>query len=370
MRVKVGAAPERKADQREMAAQSQREGTHMNLELPTTKSFSEPEEPRAMLTKRELRELSQISTTRSALHIIIEWMLILAAIRVCERFWEPWLYLATIVVIATRQHSLMIMLHEGTHYRLCRNRKINDWVSELVLAWPVLISGRSYRANHFAHHRYLNTDRDPDWVRRRGDQNWVFPKRPREMAGLLLGDLTGLGAVALVKLLRTVASRDTEVPMGFLMARYLYYAGVMTIAFWTGTARLLLLYWFVPLFTCLVCIFRIRSIAEHSALGAERTPYAGTRTTLPSLLERIFLAPNNVNYHLEHHMYPSVPFFRLPKLHALLRAKPEFGQAHITHGYIGVLRECVADADSLVNGETRPKPRDLVLQASTVAGPG
>jgi fatty acid desaturase len=342
----------------------------MNWELPARESFPEPEESRAMLTKRELMELSQISSIRSALHIIIEWILILTAIWACERFWEPWLYLATIVVIATRQHSLMIMLHEGTHYRLCRNRKINDWVSELVLAWPVLISARSYRANHFAHHRYLNTDRDPDWVRRRGDQNWVFPKRPREMAVLLLGDLTGLGAVALVKLLRTVASRDTDVSKGFLMARYLYYAAVMAIAFRTGTAHLLLLYWFVPLFTCLVCIFRIRSIAEHSALGAARTPYAGTRTTLLSFLERIFLAPNNVNYHLEHHLYPSVPFFQLPRLHALLCAKPEFRQAHMTRGYVGVLRECVADADSLAKGEARPRPRDLVLQASTVAGPG
>ena len=342
----------------------------MNLELPTRESSLEPELQRAVLSKRELMELSQISTTRSALRIIIEWMLILIAIRACERFWEPWLYLATIVVIATRQHSLMIMLHEGTHYRLCRNRKINDWVSELVLAWPVLISARSYRTNHFAHHRYLNTDRDPDWARRRGDQNWVFPKRPRELAGLLLGDLTGLGAVALVKLLRTVASRDTDVSKGFLMARYLYYAVIMALAFWTGTVHLLFLYWFVPLFTCLVCIFRIRSIAEHSALGAERTPYAGTRTTLPSFLERIFLSPNNVNYHLEHHLYPSVPFFRLPKLHALLCAKPEFRGAHLTRGYAGVLRECAAGADSFASRRARPKPREAVLQASTVAGSG
>ena len=370
MRIEDGAALARRVAHREKASLCQTEGSDMNWEFPTRESFPAPEEPRAMLTKRELMELSQISTLRSALQIIIEWILILTAIWACERFWEPWLYLATIIVIATRQHSLMIMLHEGTHYRLCRNRKINDWVSELVLAWPVLISARSYRANHFAHHRYLNTDRDPDWVRRRGDQNWVFPKRPREMAVLLLGDLTGLGAVALVKLLRTVASRDTDVSKGFLMARYLFYVAVLAIAFWTGTAHLLFGYWFVPLFTCLVCIFRIRSIAEHSALGLARTPYAGTRTTLTSFLERIFLAPNNVNYHLEHHLYPSVPFFRLPSLHALLCAKPEFREAHMTRGYLGVLRECVDDADSLANGEVRPQPRDLVLQANAVAGPG
>src|SRR5262245_9722379 len=112
MRIEVGDAPERKtADRTRMATLCQRKGTKMNSQLPTRESFPDLEEPKAMLTKHELRELSRISTMRSALHIIIEWMLILAAIRVCERFWEPWLYLATIVVIATRQHSLMIMLH-------------------------------------------------------------------------------------------------------------------------------------------------------------------------------------------------------------------------------------------------------------------
>jgi len=82
----------------------------MNLELPIG-SFPEQEAPRALLTKRELVELSEISSVRSALHIIVEWTLVLIAIGVCQRFWEPWLYLATIAVIATRQHSLMIMLH-------------------------------------------------------------------------------------------------------------------------------------------------------------------------------------------------------------------------------------------------------------------
>jgi fatty acid desaturase len=185
-----------------------------------------------------------------------------------------------------------------------------------------------------------------------------------------VGDLIGLGAVALVKLLRTVASRDTEVSKGFLMARYGYYAAVVAIALWSGTARLIFLYWLVPLFTCLVFIFRIRSIAEHSALEGERTAYAGTRTTLPSFLERIFLAPKNVNYHLEHHLFPSVPFFRLPKLHALLSAQPEFRWAHMTRGYIGVLRECVGDADAPANRETRPNPHELLLEATSAGGPG
>jgi fatty acid desaturase len=109
-----------------------------------------------------------------------------------------------------------------------------------------------------------------------------------------------------------------------------------------GALKGFALYWVIPLFTWLVMIMRIRSIAEHSALENGDAAYAQTRTTRAALLERIFLAPKNVNYHIEHHFFPSVPFHRLPKLHALLLTKPGFSEgAHQTDTYWGVLRESV-----------------------------
>jgi fatty acid desaturase len=328
----------------------------MNTASPADRSeaFSSDESAQRnpiTLGKKDLLELSRITPLRSSIHIIVEWGLIVATIYLCERRGSLALYLAAIVWIATRQHALMILLHEGTHYRLFRNRKVNDWISELVLAWPVLISARSYRRNHFAHHRYLNTERDPDWVRRNGDPAWVFPKRPIELATLLLSDLTGFGAIVLVRLLKTVASRDESAPPGFLAAKYSFYLIVAVAAVWTHTLKAVLLFWFVPLFTCLVFIFRIRSIAEHSALTGTGSILAQTRTTFPSLLERVLFAPKNVNYHLEHHLFPSVPFYRLPKLHTLLSRNPNFSDAHLTDTYVGVLRECVAGSEHAANPE-------------------
>ena len=58
---------------------------------------------------------------------------------------------------------------------------MNDWVSEVLLAWPVMATVRSYRRNHFAHHRYLNTPDDPDWARKRDDPEWAFPQDPLGM---------------------------------------------------------------------------------------------------------------------------------------------------------------------------------------------
>ncbi|MGO9453724.1 MAG: fatty acid desaturase family protein [Candidatus Binataceae bacterium] len=321
----------------------------MNLELTSER----PGEPRpddsaqdipVTIGKDELRELSKVNSWRGAFHIAVEWTLIVGAIFLCQRFWSPLLYIASVVWIGSRQHALMVLMHDGVHYRLFRNRFLNDWLSEISLAWPVLISARAYRRNHFAHHRYVNTERDPDWARRQGVAAWVFPKSSGDLTLLLLSDVSGLGAIGLLRLIGRLMSGDTGVSKGFIIGRYCFYLSVTVLLIWFGATKLALLYWFVPLFTWLIMIFRIRSIAEHSAIESANQFYAQTRSTMASALDRIFIAPKNVHYHLEHHLYPSVPFYRLPKLHALLASKPEFRGAHITETYFGVLRECVEGA--------------------------
>ena len=315
-----------------MVQQDQHQSDQSAQEIPVT------------ISKEELRELSRVNSLHGAVHVLAEWSLIFAAIYACQHFWTPLLYVATVVWIGSRQHALMILMHDGVHYRLFRGRFFNEWVSEIVLSWPVLISARAYRRNHFAHHRYLNTENDPDWARRQGDPSWVFPKSPAELSRMLLQQLTGPGAIGLMRLAARLVSKDAGMTRRFIVARYSFYLAVVGVLLYFGSARLVVYYWFIPLFTWLIFIFRIRSIAEHSAVESKKHFYAQTRTTLPSFLERIFVAPKNVNYHLEHHLYPSVPFYRLPKLHTLLASKPEFQGAHVTQTYLGVLRECIEDA--------------------------
>jgi fatty acid desaturase len=292
------------------------------------------------LSKEEIADLSRINPWISWLHIGAELGAITAAIYLCERFWSPLLYLLAIAIIGARQHALLILMHDGVHYRLFRNRRLNDCVSEL-LAWPHLVAARAYRRNHIAHHRYLNSEKDPDWKRRQGDPAWIFPKPVDDLARLLFRDVSGLNAFVLLRLAASLKSPD-KVSVLFLVARYGFYAASLTLIVYLGALKGFALYWVIPLFTWLVMIMRVRSIAEHSAIENGDALYSQTRTTRAAWLERIFLAPKNVNYHLEHHFFPSVPFYRLPKLHALLLTKPGFSEgAHQTHSYWDVLRESV-----------------------------
>ncbi len=303
------------------------------------------------LTKEELKGLSSVNSWLACVHIVAELGLIVAAIYLCQRFWHPLLYVFVVAFIASRQHALLVLMHDGVHYRLIRNRRLNDWISEVVLAWPHLVSARQYRKNHFAHHQHLNTEQDPDLKRRKGDAAWVFPQAIPTLAKTLFRDVTGLNAPAMLKLAASVAAAD-KVPTGFLAMRYGFYAVILGVIAYAGALEGFALYWIVPMFTWLVLIMRIRSIAEHHAIAQPDRAYPRTRTTHATWLERIFLAPKNVNYHIEHHFFPSVPFYRLPELHTLLMSKPGYREgAHMTQTYWGVLAESVGRTASPVNTE-------------------
>lgn len=57
----------------------------------------------------------------------------------------------------------------------------------------------------------------------------------------------------------------------------------------------------------MMVITRIRNIAEHAVVPDSDDPLRNTRTTEVNLIERIFIAPYFVNYHLEHHLLFYIP---------------------------------------------------------------
>ena len=79
-----------------------------------------------------------------------------------------------------------------------------------------------------------------------------------------------------------------------------------------------------------------------SAAGAPRNAHR-TRTTIPTWLESIFILPCNVGYHLEHHWYPSVPFY--PELHRALMERHGFREhAVVRRSVLASLGECIGEA--------------------------
>jgi fatty acid desaturase len=97
----------------------------------------------------------------------------------------------------------------------------------------------------------------------------------------------------------------------------------------TGWWREYLLLWMLPLFTVLQVLLRLRAVCEHGAVPDTSNPLTAARTTIAPAWARFFLFPHHMNYHIEHHLYPSVPHYRLRECHDLLAARGALHQAEV-----------------------------------------
>ena len=103
---------------------------------------------------------------------------------------------------------------------------------------------------------------------------------------------------------------------------------------WWGLA-----FWLLPYLTWFQFVLRLRNIAEHGATEVSENQLQNTRTTMAGPIERVFIAPYWVNYHLEHHLVMHVPCWRLKQMHALLREKGLTKQMRMSQSYWHALVE-------------------------------
>jgi fatty acid desaturase len=232
-----------------------------------------------------------------------------------------------------------------------------------------LISTAAFRRDHLAHHAHVNTQADPDLARKlRRPRDWAFPKSLGALLTLFLLDIAGRGLIdfgrnavirlSSVKRVNGAAAARAGFPWGTL----LYYALAAAVITVTELWPAVLLLWVVPFFTVVPVLVRIRSIAEHFALPGEHELNV-TRNTLCPLWEQVCIAPHGINYHLDHHLFPSVPYYNLPRLHRLLLQIPEYQvQACHAERYIGLTEE------SVLVQVTAPRSLVAAAQATTAQG--
>ena len=110
--------------------------------------------------------------------------------------------------------------------------------------------------------------------------------------------------------------------------------------YYIGIAKDILLFWIIPYATLYQTLNRIRLSTEH--FNITDVNLFKTRSVIPSVIEKFFFTPYNLGYHVEHHLYPSVPFYNLPKLHEILMKKADYKENVIVHtSYIRVLKDFI-----------------------------
>jgi len=295
--------------------------------------------------------LSRIDNGRALWAIARQWLVVIGAAAAAVFSGNPIVYFAAICIVATRQHALTVLFHDATHCRLLSNRRANDLIGNICCGLPGgMVIGR-YRVEHLAHHRAPNTDRDPYWlIFKSNPRNWHWPKRLSDAIRVLVRDAAGLNTPTTMKEFsdsfpwKNHFSQATDPLPLTLSDRVTAYAFFVTVAVLLTETRLwleFLVLWVLPSCTIAQLFYRLRGIAEHFALPDE-TGTDATRHIEGTWIERLVIAPLNINCHLAHHLFPGIPYYNLPEMTEILFANPEFAaRAHRSSGYFtrdGVIR--------------------------------
>jgi len=231
--------------------------------------------------------------------------------------------------------TLFAPTHEAGHATAFKT----PWLGKAVawLAGAVTLNNADfYRRYHHWHHRFTQVPGSDPELGRPKPRGWptyawrlaglyYYSDKLREMwmtATDRLGHLPYVPARARPRLVRSMRA---------MIGLYVLVALVaILLESWAPVT-----YWLLPM-VCGQPVLRAILLAEHTGCSEDRNGLTNTRTTLASRPVRFLMW--NMPFHAEHHLYPAVPFHRLPDLHRQIADRLR----HVTPSYPAAQAEIVA----------------------------
>ena len=220
----------------------------------------------------------------------------------------PWYFCLPLWIVAGASlHGISLFTHEAVHGTLSRNKVANACLGA-ICAWPVWQNYSAYRVLHLEHHADLGGEHDPDHYSNYTRWTW------------------GIFTLNWMRLLVGYPVYITAIPiLGWKHGSWKSRAGIalevaccMALAWlaWTYVPHAWLLQaWLGPMLFINTMV-NIRGMSQHTLLEHSDDEILGTRSILTGPVVRFFMC--NENYHLEHHLYPGIPWYGLPSAHRLM----------------------------------------------------
>ena len=286
----------------------------------------------ASLSAEQRTALQEKSDLPGLFRLFVHWGLIVVIgwlIATGAPGWQALMVVQGILII-----FCFTLLHETTHKTPFASLWLNETVMH-ICAFLVVLPPEWFRYFHFAHHRFTNDpERDPE----------LGSEKPLTWAGYLWR-VTGVPVwrIHFGQMIKNALGKADEsfLPEGRMnrvrieaqvfIAIYLVLAIVLIAGqswlFWCWIAPAMLGQPFLRLYL----------LAEHGRCPPVANMLENTRTTFTNRLVR--WVAWNMPYHAEHHAWPTVPFHKLPELHAI--TKPHLKKT--SNGYVEFHKEYVGD---------------------------
>ncbi len=206
--------------------------------------------------------------------------------------------------------------HEGFHFNLAKNRRLSCMAGCLFSSMMPLFCATGFFIFHWRHHRHNNGPEDPDYAH--------FSRYPHPLHRIGLARI----AITLRYLAATVdaawhgSRTDAASPLVSAelqrLARFnlLCQTGGLALYAWPLWSLPGFALSWIPVLCVATVVSSLNAYQEHAFAPGMAQTFARSRTA--TLLTWLHAGSN---YHLEHHLYPAVPCWRLPQVHrALLKA--------------------------------------------------
>jgi beta-carotene hydroxylase len=234
-------------------------------------------------------------------------------------------------------HLLTFVGHEGMHTNLHRNKYISAALAVLFSSLVPFFFIVGFSMTHWKHHRFTDQNIDPDaqvysqyrnfvsrfFLARSGTVR-IYTKNAVRMAlGLPWPENTKL----------PFSQREmrwiTRINIALGLCAVTVYAFIWHRSLWLGFTVMLIPYFGLYVFSAM------RAYIEHTGTAPGR--YRDSRSYTSPIHTALFFGSN---FHLEHHLYPAVPCYRLPAVHGYLASRGllEATGAQVERSFFGVLR--------------------------------
>ena len=282
--------------------------------LANPRWYRPPVDPAAIRTLMEKSDARPLLDTA----LWIGGMILFAGIGIAlwPSWWSAPFWMAYGVLYGSASDSRW---HECGHRTAFRTPWMNTLVYHLA-SFMLMRNPVTWRASHVRHHTdTIIVGRDPE----------IVAMRPPDLVRLVLNLFGLVDAWHLGKRMLLHASgrihpdeavylRTEDHTKVFRVARVwlAIYAGVAALAFWTGSILPFMIVGLPRLYGAWHHV--MTGLLQHLGLAENVTDHRlNTRTVLMNPVSRFIYL--NMNYHLEHHMFTMVPYYRLPELHELIR---------------------------------------------------
>ncbi|MGI9513004.1 MAG: fatty acid desaturase [Anderseniella sp.] len=269
-----------------------------------------------------VRSLYPLDNYHGVLAVLQNLVIVAAAITLAEYFgWA--MYVLAIIFIGSRQRALATLTHEAAHGTLARNKVLNNLLGTIFSGYAVAMLLGSYKGSHVRDHHGSFGDPEVDcdfrYMIEQGvygqSKGWAYIWHVIVSPALLLKVPAYLGF-----LVRDRFSIGDQKNDRYEVALFVsFWFAILAASVAAGQVDLLFWYWLVPFLSTYQVIGWYIELAEHAPLMKSGKDIHMSRNRNSHWVENLFTGMHGESFHLAHHLFPRVPFWRMSELNRLLR---------------------------------------------------